>query len=83
MPMQQSDLRPGFGLAGRIERTLDAAVAPSFPAGTDEYWMEQALIESMNSVGISAPNPGVGCVIVKNGRELSRGSTRAWKHEHA
>jgi diaminohydroxyphosphoribosylaminopyrimidine deaminase/5-amino-6-(5-phosphoribosylamino)uracil reductase len=45
--------------------------------------MEQALIESMNSVGISAPNPGVGCVIVKNGRELARGFTQAWKHPHA
>jgi diaminohydroxyphosphoribosylaminopyrimidine deaminase/5-amino-6-(5-phosphoribosylamino)uracil reductase len=45
--------------------------------------MEQALIESMNSVGISAPNPGVGCVIVKNGKELARGHTRAWRQEHA
>ena len=86
--MQWKPLRSGFGLAGRIDRTLIDRVGvngvePLFRAGTDEYWMEQALIESMNSVGISAPNPGVGCVIVKNGRELARGHTQAWKQPHA
>ncbi len=83
MPMQWMPLRPGFGLSGRIDRTLSERVDSCFPAGTDEFWMEQALIESMNSVGISSPNPGVGCVIVKNGRELARGFTQAWKHPHA
>ncbi len=81
--MQWMPLRPGFGLAGRIDRTLSEQVDSRFPAGTDEFWMEQALIESMNSVGISSPNPGVGCVIVKNGRELARGFTQAWKQPHA
>lgn len=86
--MQWKPLRPGFGLAGRIDRTLVDRVGVNgveslFRAGTDDYWMEQALIESMNSVGISAPNPGVGCVIVKNGRELARGHTQAWKQAHA
>jgi diaminohydroxyphosphoribosylaminopyrimidine deaminase/5-amino-6-(5-phosphoribosylamino)uracil reductase len=81
--MQWKPLRAGFGLAGRIDRTLVDRVDPFFPVGTDEYWMEQALIESMKSVGISAPNPGVGCVIVKNGHELARGHTQAWKQPHA
>jgi diaminohydroxyphosphoribosylaminopyrimidine deaminase/5-amino-6-(5-phosphoribosylamino)uracil reductase len=81
--MQWKPLRPGFGLAGRIDRTLVRQVEASFPEGSDEYWMEQALIEAMNSVGISAPNPGVGCVIVKNGQELARGFTQAWKQSHA
>lgn len=76
-------MRSGFSLAGRVDRIFQERVSPSFPPGTDEYWMEQALIESMNSVGISAPNPGVGCVIVKNGQEISRGFTREWRREHA
>jgi diaminohydroxyphosphoribosylaminopyrimidine deaminase/5-amino-6-(5-phosphoribosylamino)uracil reductase len=72
-----------FGLGGRFDRALCEEPAPTFPYGSDSYWMEQALIESMKSAGISSPNPGVGCVIVKEGRELSRGFTQAFRGEHA
>ncbi|NDG83647.1 MAG: bifunctional diaminohydroxyphosphoribosylaminopyrimidine deaminase/5-amino-6-(5-phosphoribosylamino)uracil reductase RibD [Proteobacteria bacterium] len=82
MPMEPL-LKKGFGLGGRIERALAATVAPSFATGTDDYWMEQALLESMNGVGITAPNPAVGCVLVENDREISRGHTQEYRKEHA
>jgi diaminohydroxyphosphoribosylaminopyrimidine deaminase/5-amino-6-(5-phosphoribosylamino)uracil reductase len=49
----------------------------------DHYWMQQALLASMNSVGIPNPNPTVGCVIVRNGVEIARGSTLAFGGKHA
>jgi len=49
----------------------------------DLYWMKQALRESMNAVGISSPNPPVGCVIVKSDKCICRGSTAAYGGAHA
>jgi diaminohydroxyphosphoribosylaminopyrimidine deaminase/5-amino-6-(5-phosphoribosylamino)uracil reductase len=82
VPMKP-ELHSGFGMGGRIARTLAREVTPSFREGSDEYWMEQALLESMEAVGIAAPNPAVGCILVQNGREVGRGHTQAWRHEHA
>ena len=82
MPMEPL-LKKGFGLGGRIDRALAETVAPSFAGGTDEFWMEQALLESMAGVGIAAPNPAVGCILVENDREIGRGHTQAWRKEHA
>ncbi|MBU6153221.1 MAG: bifunctional diaminohydroxyphosphoribosylaminopyrimidine deaminase/5-amino-6-(5-phosphoribosylamino)uracil reductase RibD [Bdellovibrionales bacterium] len=76
-------LRKGFGIGGRIARTLEPQPAPSFPFGTDEYWMEQALLQSMESIGLSQPNPAVGCVLIQNQQVIGRGSTQAWRKEHA
>jgi diaminohydroxyphosphoribosylaminopyrimidine deaminase/5-amino-6-(5-phosphoribosylamino)uracil reductase len=86
-------LRKGFGLGGRFDRALTEQVEPSIEFGLNginpngmkpnEYWMEQALIESMNGVGITSPNPAVGCVIVQGNHEISRGHTQAYRKEHA
>jgi diaminohydroxyphosphoribosylaminopyrimidine deaminase/5-amino-6-(5-phosphoribosylamino)uracil reductase len=76
-------LKPGFALGGRIERTLHENVEPSFAFGTDEYWMEQALLCSMKSTGLSPPNPSVGCVIIKDNQVISSGFTQATGREHA
>jgi len=76
-------LRKGFGIGGRIARTLALHPEPTFPFGSDEYWMEQALLESMESIGLSQPNPAVGCVLVQENHEIARGRTQAWKHQHA
>ncbi len=81
MPMNAL-LRKGFGLGGRFDRALSEHVEPSFEFGLNEYWMEQALIESMNGVGITSPNPAVGCVIVQGNHEISRGHTQAYRKEH-
>lgn len=82
VPMK-AELRPGFGIGGRIARALAREVPPSFTPGSDEFWMEQALLESMEAVGVASPNPAVGCILVQNGREVGRGHTQAWRHEHA
>jgi diaminohydroxyphosphoribosylaminopyrimidine deaminase/5-amino-6-(5-phosphoribosylamino)uracil reductase len=50
---------------------------PATLAG-DEAWMALALREAMRGVGLSSPNPPVGCLLVKGGRVLGRGvHTRA------
>jgi len=76
-------LKPGYSLAGRIDRTLITHPEPLFLPNTDEYWMEQALIESMNATGLSQPNPSVGCVLVKGMQEIARGFTQAYRQAHA
>ena len=76
-------LLPGFGIGGIITRTLNQNGASIFAKGCDEYWMEQALQISMNAIGWSAPNPAVGCVILKDQQLLASGFTQAFKHEHA
>ncbi len=44
----------------------------------DEHFMSLALKEAQKGVGLSSPNPPVGCVLVKQGRILGRGAhTRA------
>ncbi|HJV49052.1 MAG TPA: bifunctional diaminohydroxyphosphoribosylaminopyrimidine deaminase/5-amino-6-(5-phosphoribosylamino)uracil reductase RibD [Geothrix sp.] len=50
------------------------------PAGLrgDEHFMALALQEGLKGVGLSSPNPPVGCVLVKEGRVIGRGvHTRA------
>ena len=39
----------------------------------DEKWMREALAEARRGVGLTAPNPPVGAVIVKNGVKLASG----------
>ena len=72
-----------FGLGGRFDRTLTESVSPLFKENSDEYWMEQALLLSMNSMGICHPNPAVGCVIVNEGKLIGSGFTQAFQKEHA
>ncbi len=45
--------------------------------------MRAALVEARKGVGKTLPNPAVGCVIVRNGRILSRGWHRAAGCPHA
>ncbi len=52
--------------------------------GSDEYWMLQAFKESLLGIGISNPNPTVGCVLVdSSGTEIARGHTQAYPGCHA
>ena len=55
------------------------------PADTiDRFWMLEAFTESLNGVGLTNPNPAVGCVIVDQfGKEVSRGCTEAYPGRHA
>lgn len=73
---------------GSSVRELDGALAWELACGGpfpepaelsgDSAWMAEALREAMKGVGLSSPNPPVGCVLVKDGRLLGRGvHTRA------
>ena len=52
-------------------------------SSTDEAWMRQAIQLSTQSLYITAPNPRVGCLIVRDGRLLASGATQAAGEPHA
>ncbi len=49
----------------------------------DEKWLRVALEEAGKGIGLTAPNPPVGAVLVKDGVELSRGWHRKVGKAHA
>ena len=49
----------------------------------DHTFMSLALVEAKKSLFISAPNPRVGCVLVKNNEIIGVGHTQAAGHDHA
>lgn len=49
----------------------------------DQRWMKEALGEARKGIGLTSPNPPVGAVIVKGGREISRGWHRKAGTAHA
>ncbi|TCT10965.1 diaminohydroxyphosphoribosylaminopyrimidine deaminase [Paralcaligenes ureilyticus] len=62
--------------------TIDAVNTSSSPLG-DEAWMRQAIGLSEQVLYLTAPNPRVGCVIVRDGRVLGEGATAAAGGPHA
>ena len=50
---------------------------------TDTHWMSLALRLAERGLGTAAPNPAVGCIIVKNGRIIGRGYTQSGGRPHA
>lgn len=70
-----------YGFGGFLPDILPQEfAAPPSPgeaafAGSDEDWMREALRASMEGCGKASPNPSVGCVVVKDGREVARGCT--------
>ena len=49
----------------------------------DERWIDAALALAGRGVGRTAPNPSVGCIIVKDGRVVGRGWTQPGGRPHA
>lgn len=49
----------------------------------DVRWMTEAVAEASRGLGRTAPNPAVGCVIVRRGRVLGRGWHRKAGSAHA
>jgi diaminohydroxyphosphoribosylaminopyrimidine deaminase/5-amino-6-(5-phosphoribosylamino)uracil reductase len=49
----------------------------------DQHWMAAAVALSQRSHALSAPNPNVGCILVKEGRVVGRGVTAAGGRPHA
>ena len=78
-------LESGFGLGGWIPRAISAtALPPQIPAADrDRYWMSKALLEAMEAVGRSSPNPSVGAVLVQGDKVLGRASTQVYGSFHA
>ena len=61
-----------FSVGGYIEAAIRSSFENPYKKNSDEYWMFEALIESMREVGKASPNPTVGCVYVKDGMLISR-----------
>ena len=87
--MSSLTLETGFTVGGVLKSLLaPQAVEPSkfetqFRPKTDAEWMLEAFQEALKGAGTTNPNPAVGCVIVKNGVELSRGYTQPYRGKHA
>ncbi|HZO82930.1 MAG TPA: bifunctional diaminohydroxyphosphoribosylaminopyrimidine deaminase/5-amino-6-(5-phosphoribosylamino)uracil reductase RibD [Candidatus Binataceae bacterium] len=53
------------------------------PIEIDERYMRRALALARRMVGLTSPNPAVGCVIVRGGRLVGQGATAAGGRPHA
>lgn len=53
------------------------------PTHRDEEWMRAAIQLGTRGLGQTWPNPAVGCLIVKNGAVVGRGSTQPGGRPHA
>ena len=49
----------------------------------DERWMQAALAFGRRGMGLTAPNPSVGALLIKDGIVVGRGSTRPGGRPHA
>lgn len=80
-----SILESGFGLGGYTARGIDEAARLPHECliESDRHWMRLALIEAMEGIGRSSPNPAVGAVIVKDGVLIAKGSTQEYGSFHA
>ncbi|MGL4768108.1 MAG: bifunctional diaminohydroxyphosphoribosylaminopyrimidine deaminase/5-amino-6-(5-phosphoribosylamino)uracil reductase RibD [Formosimonas sp.] len=50
---------------------------------SDRFYMQLALAQAAQAVGLSSPNPRVGCVLVRDGQILGQGHTQAAGQAHA
>ena len=71
-----------FSVGGYIEAAIRSSFENPYKKNSDEYWMFEALIESMREVGKASPNPTVGCVYVKDGKLISKGATQEFGSLH-
>ena len=71
-----------FSISGLVERTLRADATNPYLLNSNEYWMCEALLASMNEIGKASPNPTVGCVFVKEGKLISAGATQEYGSLH-
>jgi diaminohydroxyphosphoribosylaminopyrimidine deaminase/5-amino-6-(5-phosphoribosylamino)uracil reductase len=62
--------------------TIQQHPAPAF-SPDDTRWMQRALDLARQGIGLTAPNPMVGCVIVHNGNVVGEGFHRYEERDHA
>lgn len=53
------------------------------PGALDEAWMREAVAEGELGLGRTTPNPAVGCILVRGGREVARGHYQGAGGPHA
>lgn len=70
-------------MASRSRRRNRAPGRAARAAPNDERYMRMALGLARAQLGLTAPNPAVGCVIVRDGRIVGRGATAAGGRPHA
>ena len=75
-------LPSGFGFGGHIQTSLKGPLDLELPK-TPEEFMHRAIVESMRGVGLTNPNPAVGCLLVQEGQIKAIGSTEKWGGRHA
>jgi diaminohydroxyphosphoribosylaminopyrimidine deaminase / 5-amino-6-(5-phosphoribosylamino)uracil reductase len=63
--------------------TLSTAQNDPHQIQQDERWMSHALDLARRSVGVSSPNPAVGCVLVKGGSIVGEGFHEYERLDHA
>ncbi len=81
-------LTSGFSSGGILAATLPTSLreevrAPIPAEDADTAFMMEALKAAMTNVGVSPPNPSVGCVFVKGGMILAKGATLSYGDLHA
>ncbi len=64
-----------------MSRRFDSESAPD--ARTDAAFMAAAIAFGRRALGLTAPNPAVGCLIVRDGVIVGRGSTQPGGRPHA
>ena len=72
---------PGKPDAGKALARLDAAGRTA--EASDLHWMQAAIDLSRDALYVTAPNPRVACLIVKQGQLLASGVTQAVGGPHA
>jgi diaminohydroxyphosphoribosylaminopyrimidine deaminase/5-amino-6-(5-phosphoribosylamino)uracil reductase len=55
---------------------------PSFASNEDECLMHECLALAQSRLGLTSPNPTVGCVIVREGKIIGRGATAPGGRPH-
>lgn len=63
--------------------TSKAKTDPMTSAANDRRWMKLALVLGARGLGRVAPNPAVGCVLIKENRVVGRGWTQPGGRPHA
>jgi diaminohydroxyphosphoribosylaminopyrimidine deaminase/5-amino-6-(5-phosphoribosylamino)uracil reductase len=70
-----------IGQSRRANKPVPEQISP--PAEQDEHFMRECLALAQSRLGLTSPNPAVGCVIVRQGKIVGRGATAPGGRPHA
>ena len=81
-------LKQGYSFGGWLPRALlqgeDSNHQLRQFSSSDEHerWMHHAFLKAMDHIGLSSPNPTVGCTLVKENKLLAKGATLSYGDLH-